>query len=288
MGSWSFGQYDTPQKAELLNWLASGTHYQTVQTAGTYSLQPMETSPARLQALKIQRGTGNNAWLWVEYRQPVGNYGSTLPSEVFSGALIHYEDSLTGIHTHLLDFTAGDGNWTNVALAPGQTWQDPYTNVSLTVQSATASALTLNVSYGTAPCTHASPTVTLSPVNPTVYLGASAIYTVSIRNNDAPGCSTGTFTLASGQPAGWPFAFSESTITVSPGQSLSATLTETVTATTTPRTYPVSVTATSGTYAGTGAANCTAVAPLPLSTALSVAGLDFYGSSDRTGQGYSS
>jgi hypothetical protein len=67
MGSQALGIYPAPQKAEVLNWL-DPTNYQVVQSSGTWSLQPIETNPAGLQALKIQRGTGNNAWLWIEYR----------------------------------------------------------------------------------------------------------------------------------------------------------------------------------------------------------------------------
>lgn len=268
MGS-GLGQYDAPHKAELLNWLTPG-NYQTIQTSGTYSLQPLEISPAGLQALKVQRGAGNNAWLWIEYRQPLGNYDSTLPSQVYSGALIHYEDSQTGIHTQLLDFTPGDSNWTNVALAAGQTWQDPYTGVSLNVQSATASALTISVNYGAVPCTHANPSVTLTPSNPTIYLGGTASYTASITNNDSSGCSAGTLSLTSSQPSGWSASLSSTAISLNPGQAGSVTLNVTVPEGATPGVYPVTVTASSGTDAGTGSVNCTAAAPPPPSVTVSV------------------
>src|SRR5262249_18182636 len=87
MGSQTLAQYPASQKAEVLNWLAKGANYQIVQTSGTWTLQPLEASSGGLQALKIQRGTGNNAWLWVEFRQPIGNYDSTLMTDPFSGAL---------------------------------------------------------------------------------------------------------------------------------------------------------------------------------------------------------
>src|SRR5262249_38504055 len=155
-------------------------NYQVVQSSGTWSIQPLETAPAGLQALKIQRGTGNNAWLWVEYRQPIGNYDSTLMTQPFGGALVHYEDPTTGAYTRLLNFTP-DGSWDTwwyPALVPGKTWTDPYSNLSITVQSATANALTVNVNYGSTPCTHASPTVSLSPPNPSTQAGGAATYTV--------------------------------------------------------------------------------------------------------------
>src|SRR5437867_2053990 len=93
MGFWSLGQYSTPHKSEELGWLTAGTNYQTVQSSGTYTVGPLET--AGLSALKIQRGTGNNAWLWLEYREPLGNYDDWLAPWLPAGALIHYEDSIT-------------------------------------------------------------------------------------------------------------------------------------------------------------------------------------------------
>src|SRR5690349_7540691 len=93
------GHYSAPHVAQL-NWFTNA-NYQVVQSSGTWTLKPLETPWSGLQALKIQRGTGNNAWLWIEYRQPVGNYDIAYvndypqwypwANQVFSGALVHYE-----------------------------------------------------------------------------------------------------------------------------------------------------------------------------------------------------
>jgi len=277
----NLGHYAAPHKAEVLNWLASGTNYQVVQSSGTYSLQPFEMSPAGLQALKVQRGTGNPDWVWIEYRQLIGNYDSTLPNvtlstQAFSGALIHYEDSTTGIWTHLLDFTPGDGNWFNPALAAGQTWVDPYTNLSLSVQSATSSGLTVSVNYGTAPCAHANPSMTITPLDPSIYPGNSASYAISVTNNDAAACTSSTFNLGSSQPSGWPTSFSPSVVTLSPGQSGSATMSKTGPLGTPPGTYAVDASAANGSFQASGAANVTVMAPPPpLSVSVSVPGSSY-------------
>src|SRR5262249_10538783 len=63
MGYWNLGHYAAQHKTQL-NWM--NTNVQTVQGNGTFSLQPYEISPGSLQALKIQRGTGNDDWLWLE------------------------------------------------------------------------------------------------------------------------------------------------------------------------------------------------------------------------------
>jgi M6 family metalloprotease-like protein len=268
MSSSNIGHYTTPHKAEILNWISSGTNYQVVQTSGIWTLQPLELNPAGLVALKVQRGAGNNAWLWVEYRQPIGIYDSTVwPS---SAALIHYEDSTTGAHTQLLDFTPGTAGMYDAGLIPGSTWVDPYTNVSITVQSATASALTVNVNYGTTPCTHATPTVGAAPANPSVYAASSANYTVSVTNNDSSGCTGSTFGLTSSQPSGWAASFSATSVTLNPGQTGTVAMTQTAPAGTTPATYPVGATAVNGTMTGTGNANCTIMAAPAFSVGISV------------------
>ena len=268
MTNGGFGHYDAPHKVELLNWIGPA-NYQVIQNSGTWTLQPLESGPVGLQALKVQRGTGNNAWLWIEYRQPIGNYDNSLANstpgwgnQIFSGATIHYEDSNTiGGHSDLLDFTpTSSWGFLDPALAVGQTWMDPYTNISISVLSATSSGLTVSVSYGAVPCTPANPTVTVSPLDPSIYPGNSTGYTVSITNNDASACSASTFNLGSNQPSGWPSSFSATAVTLSPGKSGSVTMNITGPSGTLPGTYAVNANATNAansTYNGSGTANVT-------------------------------
>jgi uncharacterized membrane protein len=117
--------------------------------------------------------------------------------------------------------------------------------------------LTVNVNYGTAPCTHANPSITVSPSNPSVYAGSSVNYTVSVTNNDASGCSAASFTMAGGQPSGWSSTFSSGLLTLNPGQTGSVTLTESVPIGTTPATYALMASASNGPYAASAPANCT-------------------------------
>lgn len=267
MGSWNLGHYNAPHKLRL-NWLASGTNIATVESSGSFSIQPIEVSPPGLQALKVRRGTGNNAWLWVEYRQPQGLYDSTLSSQPFSGALIHYEDSTTtGSKTHLLDFTPETSSWTDPALVSGKSWVDPYSNVSLYVEPAAGGMLNLAVNYGAAPCVTAAPTVSLAPANPGVQAGGTVQYTVTVTNNDSAGCAPATFALSTLLPGAWVSTFSQSALTLSPGQTLSATMSKSVPASTAPGTYAVDATAANGARSATGGANCSVLAPPPPLTA---------------------
>jgi len=270
MGSWNLGHYSAPHK-KMLNWMAEGGTIQTVQSSGSFSVQPFELNAATVQALKIKRGTSGDDWVWLEYRQPLGNYDSTLSSQVFSGATIHYEDLTTGSHSHLLDYTPESSSWTDPALAAGATWIDPYTSLRIAITGATSSALNVNVTYGATPCVTANPTVTLSPANPNVYAGNDVDYTVSLSNNDSSGCSPRTFDLNSTIPSSWPTSFSQTVLTVSASSSASATMRKSVPASTTPATYAVNSSAQSSTNTGTANANVTVMPPVqPLTVTLTL------------------
>lgn len=278
MGTWTLATYSAQHKAEILKWMASGPNYQLVQSSGNYTLQSLETNPPGLQALKIQRNATTGEYLWVEYRQPVGNYDSTIGFMNFGGALIHYESPTTGKHTNVMDFTASDvGSWYNTVLAAGQTWTDPYSNVSISVQSATANGLTLSVNYGSGgtSCVSASPTVNVAPLNPSIYPGQTASYSVSVTNNDSSGCASSTVNLASSEPSGWSTNLSTSVVSLAPGQSASIGLGKGAPTGTPAGTYAVNLTASTSSANTVDTANATVVAAPALSASLTIAGAAF-------------
>ncbi len=251
MGSWNLGFYSAQHAVQQLGWMAQYTNYLVVESGGTHTIQNYEARPAGVKALKIRRGTGNDAWLWLEYRQKVGIYDYYLGSQVYSGALIHLPDF----------YLPASNNFNDPALPVGTSWTDPYSNLTIRAVSSTADNLTVEVTYGAVPCTAANPTVTLSPSNPSVPAGGTVNYTVSVKNNDSAGCDSGSFTLVPTVPSG----FSAGTITpnpllVAPGQTGTANLP--VTAGSSAGTYPVSVAATKGGYSSSGSANCTVTVPL--------------------------
>jgi M6 family metalloprotease-like protein len=258
MGYWNLGHYDAPHKAQL-GWISEGAGYQTISGNGSFSVQPTESSGS-LRALRIPRGTSTNSWLWLEYRQPIGAYDSTLSSQVFTGGLLHLEDSITGLYTDLLDFTPSTSTFSDGALAAGRSWADPYTNLQISVNSATASALGVTVSYGPAACTTANPTVAISPQNPSANAGGSVTYTISVTDKDTSACAGRAFSLSSTAP-GWSTTFSQSSLTLSPGGTASATMTLAVAPTITAATYGVNAVATNGSNAGVGSANVTVLPP---------------------------
>jgi len=257
MGSWNFGQYNAPHKV-MLGWL-SGTDYVTVQSNGTFSVLPFETTTG-MRSLKVQRGTGNNAWLWLEYRQPLGQYDSAINSQVWGGALVHYQDSTTGTHSHLLDMTpSSSGGFNDPAKLVGTgTFVDPYTNVSFSVDSASPSALGVSVFYGPVPCVTANPTVSISPSNPSGQANTPINYTVTVTNTDSSGCTASDFLLSTALPSGWTATLASS-LNIAPGASASTSMTKTAPVGTAVGTYAVNATATRGSNTGVGNANATIV-----------------------------
>ena len=225
MGSWNYGFYASSQAANQLAWLASSSNYQVVEAGGTYTIQNYEGRPAGLKALKVRRGTGNDAWLWIESRQNTGLYSSTLNSSLFGGALIHYQDSTTGGRSHLVDFTAATSSFSDSALPLGQTWTDPYSNVSVTVTGVTSTSLSVAVNYGALPCVQSAATVTASPTATSTAYGSSALFNVSVKNNSSSGCPSETINLSATVPSGWSKSFGSSSLSVAPGQTAQTTLT---------------------------------------------------------------
>jgi uncharacterized protein (TIGR03437 family) len=151
----AFGQYSAQHKVQILGWLDS-SGYGQVNSAGTYNVVPLENTSGT-RGLRILRDANTLTWLWLESRQPIGQIDSTLsnsPSNLFEGAMIHYETpDLDPLHTYLLDFqpAATPNNFYTSAMTRGQTWTDPYSLLRMTVNSAGPSGISVDVSYDT-PC----------------------------------------------------------------------------------------------------------------------------------------
>jgi M6 family metalloprotease-like protein len=149
------GQYSAQHKRLLLNWLKPAS-VREVRSSGRVTLAPFERSSG-LRALRILRDAVSGAWLWAEYRQPIGSIDDSLsvwknfgPTNIFDGALIHYEDPVADPwETHLLKFNYSSSSraFLNSTLTPGGTWSDPYSLLTLTVNSADSSGLSMTVNY---------------------------------------------------------------------------------------------------------------------------------------------
>jgi hypothetical protein len=262
MGAWNYGFYAASHAADQLGWLGQGSNYQVVETSGTYTIQNYEGRPAGVKALKVRRGTGNEAWLWIESRQNSGLYDSALSSTLFTGALIHYQDASTGGKSHLLDFTPATTSFSDSALQVGQTWTDPYSNVAVTVTGVTPTAMTVAVNYGAIPCVTAAPTITASPTGTSTEYGSTARFNVTVKNNDGSSCASQAFALGATAPTGWTKAFGASSLNVAPGQSATTTLDFGVPAPHALGTYEISASASATSGSGVTKQNVTVIEPV--------------------------
>jgi len=255
MGFYNLGHYGAQHKVQL-GWIPA-SNVLTVQNSGTYNVAPWGVQTSATQALKVQRGTGNPDWLWIEYHQSTGNYESALSGQVFSGATIRYQDAFTAAgYSNLVDFTPLSGSWYDPALAAGLTWKDPYTNVSIAVNSASATAMNVGVTYGSVPCTHANPSVSLTPPNPTAYVGGTVGYSFTVTNNDTAGCAASGFTISSSGPSGWTVSPTASSINLMPGQSTTVALSAAVPTTAVSGMYAITAAAAASSGSAAASANC--------------------------------
>lgn len=152
-----FGHYNAQQKLQI-GWL-SPEDVATAEQTGTTRIAPLGSAVAgRVKALRVRRSEGRDNWLWLESRQPAGDYESTLPAQAFTGALVHYTDAINGPFgvaegdTDLLDFTPSSttnrsilGDFDDAALAAGTTWADRWTPRTLQVSEAGADGVTVEV-----------------------------------------------------------------------------------------------------------------------------------------------
>jgi M6 family metalloprotease-like protein len=267
------GHYAAPHKSRL-GWLPGMVQTITTSQPGI-TVSPTESNGIT-KALKIRRGTDDANWFWLEYRQPFSKYNGALSapfrtglgvnaiqyldaaiSGIYTGGLIHYQDSTTGAASHLLDFTPqsltvevspepqAPIDWLDPVLvprmAPALPWVDIYTGTSI----------------ATPECIASDPTVTISPANPSAKRRQTITYTVTVRNNDTSVCGPKTFNLTSTMPVGWTSVFTPATLTVPASSVASVSLKKTIPATEAFGTYSVDATATSGIYSGSATASAT-------------------------------
>jgi len=135
--------FAAPHKVSL-GWMTSGTEYQTVQSAGAYTILPYEIQTSGIKALKSS-ADGNNSCFGSSTASPsamtplLGSTRSLFPALSFIMKMPRTRAAISWISRPNTD------NWLDPALPAGQTWVDHYSNLSLTVTSATASGLTVQV-----------------------------------------------------------------------------------------------------------------------------------------------
>jgi len=155
-GSYTCGaQYTAFNKAEYLAWMNRSSDISEItSTGGSFKVVPFENSGG-LRALRILRDPISSSWIWMEYRQPIGNYDSALSTcdpgtNILSGANVYYESPYSEDgHLFLLDMNAltNPGNFNVGALTSGSSWSDPYSLLTLSVTSADSTGINITANY---------------------------------------------------------------------------------------------------------------------------------------------
>jgi Bacterial Ig domain/NPCBM-associated, NEW3 domain of alpha-galactosidase len=260
---------------ERLGWLNYGVSppLTTVQTSGTYALDPYESTGSNSKALKILKTTdpltGKKTWYYVEYRQAFGfdSYigdSSSLEldsSNILNGVLIHTGSAdESGNTSFILDMTPETYQLYShdPALVVGKSFSDSSAGVTITPDWINSFSAGVRVSLSETGCVHTNPTVTLSPSTQSAEGGTAMTYSVSVTNNDA-GCSSSTFNLQASVPGGWSASFANPLLTLAVGASASTTLTVTSPVTASPSSYSLGATAANGAYSGSASATYSVV-----------------------------
>jgi hypothetical protein len=154
---------------ERLGWLNFGVSppLTTVSSSGTYAISPLETAGSTSKALKIARGT-TGTYFYVELRRGLGfDAGMAGNGNISNGVVIHLASPSDANSSDLLDMTATD-TFDDPALTAGQTYTDPASGVSITVNSISASVASVTVTLGGTPPPTPTPTprVTAPPTAP--------------------------------------------------------------------------------------------------------------------------
>jgi hypothetical protein len=282
--------YNAFQK-ERLGWLNAGVSppITTLTGAGSanYTISPVEsTRDASPRALKIPRaascGTASD-YFYVESRQAIGfDKGLASNASLMTGVLMHDATPSSPDTSYLLDMTPATAAWADAALGAGVSFTDAGSGVVITPVSVGSSSSTVNVTYPPAACTHAAPTITLTPSG-TQYTsaGATATFTATVKNNDACGCPSAPFDVRAVVPAGWT-ASNPQTPSLAPGVSGTATLGVTTAGSASAAYYTITSTAANATAT---AYSASATATVAVMTSLNVGSISDKSSYVRPGHG---
>lgn len=232
----SSAHFSTFQK-ERLGWLNYNTSppITTVVKSGSYTIAPYESNDTNSKALKILKSSSTNTYYYIEYRAGLG-FDSGLTKSVIVHTALMADANSSNLWD--LDQETTTSDW---MLNPGQSYTDSVSGLTIAVVSQDASGATIQVAFGTPVCTHANPSMSISPSTQTGTAGKMLSYTVSVANNDTTGCSNENFNLTPSVPSGWNSSLSLNVINIAPGSSGSVVFSVTSPTVVPDSSYPVSV-----------------------------------------------
>ena len=117
----------------------------TVSADGTFDIAPLEKKSTGIQSLRVRIDT--SLAYYVEFRQPYGFDNFSTTSSVVKGVLITRAPMAytTLAMPGLIDMTPSTSSYTDAALLPGQTFGDPAHNLSIRLNSVSATSANVTV-----------------------------------------------------------------------------------------------------------------------------------------------
>ncbi len=211
MGGGSMGHFTTPQKYAL-GWIQDA-QVVTIASSGSATLMPVSAQGGGTYAIRTPRTVGGTDWMWIEAREPVGLYESTSLNNdglntmggINSGAIVNFQPQSAGgpianlTQAQLVDIPPAGELYQEplaAAVAPGSSWTDVFSGLTMSVAQGTGSALNITVSRNNACVTFSSPTTTV-----------------------AGGGGTGTVQVSAPASCSWTASTSDSWLTIQSGAS---------------------------------------------------------------------
>jgi len=191
----------------------------TLNSSATLTLAPLELYPWETtlpQVIKLFK-PDTNEYYYLSYRTKLG-YSSTLRAGYAEALTIHRYRGSGSVRTNFIK-----------TLQDGGQFQDDVTGFTVTQLAHDPDPLTGSVDVAiTFGCAPTSPSLAISPsIQFAGTAGSSVDYTINVTNNDGASCGTFIFALTSTAPSGWATSWSEHTLNLAPGASVSTMLTVT-------------------------------------------------------------
>jgi hypothetical protein len=185
MGNQRAMHFNAYQKSEI-SFIASSALKTHSSGTASYTLTPLEQSGGALYGVLVPTANTNRTYV-LEFRQPIG-FDAALSSYPNLGAQIRvvnpFEWSSGADDTEILDMTPGSASgFLDSALTVGNTYNDGPYGVSITVTSATSSALTVSITKSSGAATSTTLTSSANPSNP----GANVALTATVTGTSPTG-----------------------------------------------------------------------------------------------------
>ncbi len=233
----TLGAHFNAYQKEKLGYLSYGTSLPitAVAASGTYDIAPYENLTGS-KALKILKQTDPNSgaktYYYVEYRQLLGFDTSLQPYPASTaGVLIHTGSDSIANSSYLLDMNPQTTVFDDAALAFGQTYVDPNTGLAISALSADDTAAHVKVVFGGEACVPRLPSITVNPASQSALAGTTLSYLLTFTNTDSATCNPEVLTLTNSAPGGWTGSLDNTSLTLAPGATGTATFTVTSSAT---------------------------------------------------------